>query len=325
MATFGCVDSASALGTVNAKECPGCSATAMQAMAKNTMPLGLNFVYDLPAHVMRKYEVYLDSTCGPTPVIKSGAGGGGQTEGNGTDCTSFKAADLMTPVDATVQATFDALYSVYTHNPTLATQGKTTRVSLLPVDSVTGQPFDPRYVAWDYPQQSYIRFYNYVQNQIGTRAGANALNGSLGDDIYGWSIASVNVGPILGADPAVSFSLSWDRSTTTHFEWCVPPDLDCVEFTITRAPNGSVSLVFNGVLDFDQNHYPSASGTPPGNLNGFGFPHHGGDHFAGGMEHGSGIQVPDQPECGYAMHPFMTTMRDASGHFWGAVYSCVPN
>ena len=134
----------------------------------------------------------------------------------------------------------------------------------------------------------------------------------------------MNVGALLGAEPGVTFGLSWDRTSTTNFEWCVPPDLDCVEFTITRAANGTVTLTYLGVLDFDQNYYPSANGTPPGNLNGFAFPHHGGDHFGGGMTHG-GVNVPTQPECGYASHPFMTTMRDALGHVLDVSYSCQPN
>ena len=131
--------------------------------------------------------------------------------------------------------------------------------------------------------------------------------------LYGWSVASVNVGALLGAEPGVTFGLSWDRTSTTNFEWCVPPDLDCVEFTITRAANGTVTLTYLGVLDFDQNYYPSRNGDPPGNQNSQNFQHHGGDHFDGGMQHG-GISTPQMPECGFAAHPFQVITRDGRAH-----------
>ncbi len=205
-------------------------------------------------------------------------GPGADSAGNGTNCGSFKAADEMFPVDATVQATFNALYDTWLHNPTLANTAKVTKVGPLPNDT-NGLPFDARYVAFDYPQGSYVRFYNTVNGLISTKASANALAPDLGAYIYSWSVASVNVGALLGAEPGVTFGLSWDRTSATHFEWCVPPDLDCVEFTITRAANGTVTLTYLGVLDFDQNYYPSRNGDPPGDQNSQNFPHHGGDHF----------------------------------------------
>jgi len=293
--------------------------------AKNSPP-GLAFVYDLPHHVIRKFAVFMDSTCSADPAIQSGAGGADrqpQEDDGGVNCGSFKAAEELVPVDPAVQATFDALYNVWLHNPQLANTGKATRVNPLPIDPGTHQPFDARTIAWDYPQGSYLRFKNYFQNAISTHSGANALVPFLGDDIHGWSVASVDVGVLISGPPGVTFSLSWDRSTSVHFEWCVPPDLDCIEMTITRSAGGDVSLVYEGVKDFNDNLYPSESGQTPGNLAAWHFRMGGGNHFADGMRMG-GVYVPWGPACPYGTHLFLTITRQGS-HIIGTNWQCVPN
>ena len=73
--TLSCASIASATQTVFPfKSCAACTATQMETTAKNTMPLGVAFIYDLTGHVIRKYEVYMDSTCGvqPDPAKHSG-------------------------------------------------------------------------------------------------------------------------------------------------------------------------------------------------------------------------------------------------------------
>lgn len=296
----------------------------MQTMAKST-PVGFTFVYDIQLNIIRKYEVYMDSTCAPVHSGPSrGTGGQGNRSGNSPNCGSFKAADEMFPVDATVQATFDALHETWLHNPTLASAGQATRVANMP-NQLNGQPYDQRYIAFDYPQGSYIDFMNWFNAQISTPAGANALAPDLGAYIYDWSMASVNVGPIIGAQPGITFTIAWDRNTSTTFTWWVPVSNDHMVLTITRAANGTVTVTYNGVLDFDNNYYPSRDGTPPGNQNQQNFPHHGGDHFDGGMQH-FGIGVPEMPECGFAMHPFQVITRNQATHvIIGVAYSCVPN
>jgi len=304
------------------KSCTNCTATQMQTMAKNTMPIGINFVYDLPHHMMRKYEVYMDSSCRPVGGGNSGrVGGPGTDSGSDPRCNSFKAADEM-PVDPAVQATFDALYDAYTVNPTMAAGGKVTRVSNLP-NKLNGQPYVPSELAWDYPSRSWYDFSQWLTQQVSSPNSANALAPDLGDYIFGWSVASVNVGVVLGLQPGVQAGLTWDRSTATPFEWCTPVYLDCIEVTITRSNTGVISLTFQGILDIDHNFYPSADNTPPLNTNNNGFPHHGGDHFSDGMRNG-GIAVPDEPQCGFAMHPFQTITRQGTQILF-VVYSCVPN
>lgn len=322
---FGWVGSAGATtATAPARECHNCTPTAMQTMAKNT-PVGFTFIYDIQANIIRKYEVYMDSTCAPVHGGPSnGTAGRGNRRGNGTDCGSFKAADEMFPVDAAVQATFNALHDTWLHNPTLASAGEVARVSVLP-NRLNGQPFDARYIAFDYPQNSYVEFMDYFRTQIGSRETANALAPDLGTYIYDWNVASLDVGPIIGAQPGLTFTITWDRSTTTTFTWWIPVSSDHIVLTITRSANGAVTVTYNGVLDIDNNYYPSRNGVPPGDQSSQDFPHHGGDHFDGGMQHG-GIPTPDMPECGFAMHPFQVIARNQTTHqIIGVAYSCVPN
>jgi hypothetical protein len=309
------------------KECPNCTAIQMQTMAKNSMPPGINFVYDLPHHVIRKYEVYWDSTCSPVggPQVSVAPHDGADSHDDpGTDCGSFKAADEWTPVDASIQAPFDALYHVWQVNPTLAKTGRAMMSAPMPVDTATMHPYDLRYVAWDYPTRSYIRFWADITGQLSTPSGANALSPGLGDDIYGWSVASIDIGAVLGEPAGAIISLIWDRSSTVKLVWYVPPDNDRVEITITRSGTGVVSFHFDGIYDIDDNLYPSSDGTSPLDHGSSSFPHHGGDHFSEGMAH-NGVNVPDMPECGYAMHPYQVITRDGSHHIIGVAYSCVPN
>ncbi len=315
-------------GAVNAfapvGECANCTATQMQTMAKNKMPIGLGFVYDLPHHVIRKYEIYWDSTCAPQPGDSGGAIGGQPVQdAGGADCGSFKAADEMTPVDAAVQATFDALYHVWQVNPTLTKAGDAIKQGPLPYDADTGHAFDPRDVAWEYPQGAYLRFMHYMTVAVGDQPGANALIPGLGDDLYGWSIASIDVGVLIGGAPGLTFSLNWDRSMSKRFDWCVPPALDCIEMTLTPNAGHTVDVTFLRVVDANQQIYPSENGTAPGNLGSWHFRNGGADHFADGMRHG-GVYVPLAPNCGYGAHDFLQITRLGT-QIIDVNWSCIQN
>ena len=324
---------AATVSWIKVRECPNCTATQMQNLAKNTMPLGINFVYDLPHHVIRKYEVYIDSTCSPVggPEVSAAPQPSDRnslpstdSDDPGTDCGSFRAADEWTPVDASMQAPFDALYHVWQVNPTLAMTGKATLFAPMPVDTATMHSYDLRYAAWDYPQRSYMRLWADITGKLSTPSGANALSPGLGDDIYGWSVASIEAGLVLGEPVDAIITFLWDRSSTVKLVWYVPPDNDRIEITITVSNTGEPSFHFDGIYDIDDNLYPSSEGTSPLDHGSAGFPHHGGDHFDGGMQHG-GVNVPDMPQCGYGMHPYQVITRDGSHHVIGVAYSCVAN
>lgn len=319
------VATATPTGSVAARECVNCTQLQMQTMAKNS-PVGLVFIYDLAHNVMRKFDVYMDSTCGVQPVPQTHSGGGQQVEhagGGGTNCGSFKAADEMTPVDTRVQSTFNALYRVYVGNPSIALNGVATRVGALPIDTATGHAFDPQDLAWQYPQGSYIRFIQAIQNQISTKAGANSFIPYLGDDMYDWVISSLDVGGILGAEPGVTFSLHYDRATTVRLLLYGNSDNDCVQLTVNISGGGTLSITYQGVVDLHQNLYPSQNGDPPGNQSSWHFRNGGGPHFANELRNG-GVFVPSEPTCGYGMHEFMQTTRNG-GQIISVDWWCVAN
>ena len=310
------IATATPTSSAGARECVNCTQTQMQTMAQNS-PIGFVFIYDLAHNVMRKFDVYMDSSCGSQGVPTSHSGGGGPR------CGSFKAAVEMTPVDARVQSTFDALHRVYVGNPSIALNGTATRVGALPVDTATGHPFDPQDLAWEYPQGSYIRFIQSVQTLISTRAGANSFILDLGDDMYDWSISSLDVGGILGAEPGATFSLHWDRATSTQLLLYGNTANDCVMLTVNVSGSGSLSITYQGVVDLHQNLYPSQNGDPPGNQGSWNFRNGGGSHFANELRNG-GVFVPSEPTCGYGMHEFMQTMREG-GQIISVDWWCVAN
>lgn len=293
--------SAGASVAIPVMECPNCTPVAMQNMAKNTAGIGVKFVYDLPHHIIRKYEVYMDSTCGQPPATE---GAGSTDTVFDTDCGSFKAADPFDPVDPDVQATFDALYHAWQVNPALINLHKAERVGNLPVDSVTGAPFDLPKVAWDYPQGSYNRFRGYLQNNVlDTPAHANAFIPGFGDELFGWAMAGfdVQVTVVRGA-PQVGATLHYDRNTGLFQLRVCNANGDCAQFEI-HVSNGSITGVdYEGVFNVDDQLYPSASGAAPGSLLHWEFAlASDAEHFADQLRH-RGVYVPIRQACAAGMH-----------------------
>jgi hypothetical protein len=320
---FGSATASAAIAFIPIGECRNCTAAQMQTMAKNKMPPGLGFVYDLPAHKIRKYEIYWDSSC-VQPDGNGGDASAAPAEANAADaCGSFKAADEMTPVDAKVQTIFDTVYHIWQVNPNLLASPKAVKQGPLPYDADTGHNFDPRDVAWEYPQGAYLRFMNYVNNALETQAGANALLPGLGDVLYGWVIAGFDLGALIGGAPGFSFTLKWDIGAPAKLEWCVPPALDCVELDLTPTPGGKVQVAFLGVVDMNTQIYPSESGKTPGDLGSWHFRNGGADHFADGMRHG-GVYVPSAPNCGYGAHDFLQITRLGT-QIIDVNWSCIQN
>jgi hypothetical protein len=310
---FGCAGSASAAQTVFPfKSCGACTAAQMQTMAKNTMPLGIAFVYDLAGHAIRKYEVYLDSTCGAQPIPQTHSGSGPQTQdagGGGVDCGSFKSADEMTPIDPTVQAVFDALYSTYIHDPQLAQTGQETRYGV-PNDPHTGKPFNLQGVAWDYPNASFQDFMTEMNYNLGTQGMANNFDPYLGDFLYGFKFNGFHLNVIITAPPGVGGQASWDRNATTQFQVCTDVGGDCAKFQLT-VTSSNLAVTFLGIFGPDNNLYPSSNGTAPGNLTNWGFRYGGrigGDHFADEMR-SHGVYIPTSGYCPAGTYPFLTTTR----------------
>jgi hypothetical protein len=310
-------------------QCANCTATQMQTMAKNVGGAGIKFVYDLPHHVIHKYEVYWDSTCAPEGTTSVGAAngdGGGKQSGEKPACSSFKVADPFDPVDPDVQATFDALYHTWQVNPTLANSGKAERRGNPPIDPNTGQPFDLPKAAWDYPAGSYNRFRNYiVDNVLDTPSHADAFIPGFGDDLFGWNLSSFDVQVTVERNgPSVGSTLHWDRNTGLIRLNVCNANGDCAQFII-HVSNGDITqLEYEGVFNVNDQLYPSESGAAPGSLLHWEFDlSSDGAHFAQQLQN-RGVYVPIQMACAAGMHLGLVGAR-VNGILQSTTWMCTPN
>lgn len=310
--------------SVSMRECVNCTQAQMLAQAK-LHPPGMVFVYDLAHDVIRKFNVFLDSTCGTGPVVQSSDNGGQQVQNggnNGVDCGSFHNVEEWTPVDPDIQAIFDSLHQVWLVNPTLANTATATRADP-PMDPNTHQPFDLAKVAFDYPQASFVRFKELLRDELlATRNDANSFIPGLGDEIYGVSIKvdAANV----GFPEILQVSVALDRSTAViHLDIC-NANGDCAKVDVKIA-NGMVEdVIYNGVFDAEGDMYPSESGQAPGGVLAWHWQlGPDADHFRQGLLH-NGISVPTRPGCG-ADFSWKLVVARVNGQFDSAIWTCVPN
>jgi hypothetical protein len=300
------------------EECQNCTSTQMLNKAKHSQ-IGYVFVYDIPNHIIRKYETYMDSTCSqlPAPSLSTD---NDQRQGDETQCGQFKDGVPAGPVDPDVQEVFDTLFQVWTVNPTLATTMKATYRGSMPIDTTTGQPFDLPRVAWDYPQGSYVRFVETIGGTLQTRNGANSLVPKLGDMMYGVNMGSYGVA--IGIPPLV-LDLHWDRNTVTVSLDMCDPSGNCAKFKVVPT-GGEPTLTYLGVFDNEQNMWPSMSGTAPGSMTAWPFRLlNAADRFISGLR-GNGMAIPDFPPCPAFTHEFLEITRQGGvPKFYR--WSCVPN
>jgi hypothetical protein len=313
--------------TVPMKECANCNATQMHDMAKNR-PLGMAYIYDLGHHAIRKYEIYMDSTCRPSaPPVASAPTGQGQSKdargGHGTECGSVRAADEMLPVDANVQTIFDHRYAIYQLHPSIAAQGTAGYSGPMPDDSLTGQPFDLRQVAWDYPTGSYMRFKSWIQTTVNDRSNANNFIPGLGDMIQDVDKPGSTPQPV--KDPngnVVTATINPDPIVSPlHLSLCTP-DNDCALWDVPVV-NGQVGTVqFNGVFGAENQLYPSGSNQNPNGGPVWNWRNRGDlDHFRSGLT-SIGWDIPGAPTCG-SSHWQLTVAR-VNGVFDSAWWTCGP-
>lgn len=306
------------------RECVNCTASQMQTMAKNQFPAGYGFVYDLAHNVIREYDVYMDSDCGPQPVPQPGTNFGSdrstEANGAGTDCGSFKAADPVPVVAADVQDVFNSLHSAWFVNPNLANTAKTTRTDP-PLNPRTHQPFDPTSIAWDYPGGNYEDLREYLWGQLATRGSANAFSPGLGDYIYGVSVA------INGADIGIGalVHITIDRTTGTIQISICNANGDCAKVEVHVNSGSITNINFVGSFNVDNGMYPSASGATPGAGGHWNFDL-GPDasHFGQSLGNAAGYNIPAPPFCGLNFHWGLTIAR-VNGQMDSATWQCVAN
>ena len=256
------VASAQAVTVFPARQCRGCGAEQMRAKVVNTEGLGLAFVYDLDAGVIRKYNRYLDAASAAAAQQLAQAEAGA-TAGEALDAlaaSAHKEAEEMS-VDPAVQEIFAALVSVARANPGLLNTGRERiPVEALGNDPLTSRPFDLPGVAFEAPQGVYNRFNWAMQGAFANRNSLALIDQALAEKIFDVDLKSMSVtlsasGNNSGAGAAVSGTMQWDNGAVREVEVC-DRLLNCAKFTVTVAP-GRVSIVYEGVFDLYGNQYPS--------------------------------------------------------------------
>ena len=275
------VASAQAVTVFPASQCHGCNAEQMRAKAVNAQGLGLAFVYDLDAGVIRKYNRYLDAASAAAAQQLT------QTEADATTgealdavaASARKEAEEMSG-DPTVQEIFAALTSVARANPDLVNFGRDRiAVEALGNDPLTGGAFDLPGVAFAAPQGSYGRFISAMRSAFDSRGSLALVDAHLADLLFDVNLKSAGVsigiaGNNQGAGATATGTIQWDAGAVREIEVC-DRVLNCAGFSVSVAP-GHISLEYLGVWDLYHNQYPSPGlrqpATPRWEMRG------GGDH-----------------------------------------------
>jgi hypothetical protein len=307
-----------------AKQCTGtCTADQMGTQATHNPP-GIVFIYDLTHGVIRKFNVFMDSTCG-NPYSTEGAGDARSdtsAKGDVINCGTFHNYEEL-PVDSGALTVFEALLAVNQENPQLVGTAKAKYQGSLPTDPVTHQPFDLPNVAWEYPNGTYGRFSQYLAAQLATETSANYFAPGLGTYLYAWQQRSRSVSVQIGTT-LVNGSITWDRNNTTTLDVC-NVDNDCAEFSLTNPNNtGPVVVSFVGVFDSQRNPYPSPNINRPSTPNWvWRHPTGGGGsfHFGQGLQ-GNGVQILDDTDaCGQNSDYYLSCAWQGS-RLIGCTISC---
>lgn len=319
--------------SVPMKECVNCTSAQMQTMAKNSQP-GIAFIYDLSHNVIRKFEVWTDSTCANDPMTEALGEESDQTRASSNrlspnaaegsaQCGSFRDAAEVSPVDTDIQNIFNSLRAVWLVNPTLASTGKATRAGV-PVNTSDHQPFDLVKVAWEYPQGYYVDFIEQMRDSIlVTKGEANAFMPGLGDELFGVSI-KVNAANV-GFPEIIQVTVSLDKpNATIHLDIC-NNNGDCVKLDV-KIINGVLDDVkYNGTFDVYNMMYPSESGVTPGSIGMWHWGNSlGADHFRQGLV-GRGVAVPPAPGCNVASGlGWKLVVARVNGVIDSAHWTCAP-
>ena len=264
------VASAQAVTVFPASQCHGCNAEQMRAKAVNAQGLGLAFVYDLDAGVIRKYNRYLDAASAAAAQqlaqVETDATGGEALDA--LAASARKEAEEMS-VDPPVQQIFATLAELARTNPDLLNTGRERiPVEALGNDPLTSRPFDLPEVAFGAPQGIYNRFNWAMQEAFADKASLSRLDPALAGKLFEVVLKSKSLtlsasGNNSGAGATVSGTMQWDNGTVNKVEVC-DRLLNCAKFAVTVAP-GRVSITYEGVYDLYGNQYPSPGLRQPGN------------------------------------------------------------
>lgn len=259
--------------TVPVISCAGCSAAQMQTKAA-TQPVGLVFIYDLNASVMRKYVVDRDSTCS-TPPSTEGAGStsdmaevtvadGATNAGPITDCGGFKYATELTPVDQIMRDLLTSMVNLKRLKPSGDWANGRIGVERFGHKPGTNIDFDPRKVAWDYPNGDYITFTNQLRFVFQDRTRLAQVDPALAEEVFGIQLRFNGPITITAAQtPTVQVQIDATSTNQLFLKIC-NPNADCIQYDV-RTTGGVLDLRYEGVFDLDGHQYPSPNEEIPHN------------------------------------------------------------
>lgn len=274
LTTFGLslVASAGAVaGTVlPARQCRGCNPDQMLAMAKSTSGLGIAFIYDINAGVIRKYNRYLSaaSTSSVRELVQETNSAAATTDQISEETIdllatgTLKEADEM-PADASVQQIFAHLINVSRARPNMVAGGETRiPIGSLGNDPGTRAPYDLRQAAWDFPNGTFYLFNNAMQNLFHDQNSLAIVDPVLAEFLFEFKVKSVNVSITLSdVGPMANGSVVWEVGNATPVYIC-DPEANCAKYSITTT-SSSVTISFEGVYDIRGNRFPSPSTRQP--------------------------------------------------------------
>lgn len=254
----------------NARSCMGCNGAQMMQSATQSLGLGVGYIYDPNAAVIRKYEVGSDSTCGvivvpegATPPLSNHSVLASPPSAVTPNCGAFRSASELYPVDASVQTIFDTVAEIYRNWPSLLTTAE-EKIYLrdLPNDPYTEKPFDLRAAAWQYPFGTFNRFQGFLQEMFKDYNSLAKYDIALAKLLYKVQLpsGSLSIG-FSGLTPNAQIQLNWDRNNTTDVQIC-DTDSNCANFKLL-VERGKATLNYINVTDVSGNAYPQPSATYP--------------------------------------------------------------
>ena len=244
--------------------CENCTAPQMKALAlRSTSPGNYVFVYSLATNAVRKYRVYLDSTCKYDPPSKGAGADEQRTESNPVPlCGAYRDA-VESAVDPSVQGIFDSMHQLSINAPQLMATGNANwwvggnGMRRVGNDSATGLPFNLPDVAWEAPQGAAFRLMDELGDILKDQNRLHDIDPDLATLIYGIYMPSVNVSITISMNPSVTAqgSLLLDNEKAVKLRVC-DTDGNCAIVAITR-DRTQLNLVFDSVVDKNGNTYPS--------------------------------------------------------------------
>lgn len=291
-------------------KCENCSAAQMQtAAAQAVAPGNYIFIYSLSTATVRKYRVYLESTCKYDPLPEGKADTGTfeeRTESNPVPlCGAVKAAIEAGAVDASLRRIFDSMLSVHRMAPSLLANGAASwwttgnGLNRLPNDPSTGQPYNYSDIAWDLPGGAGYRFMEAIRERLENESMLRDTDPAMADLIYGVWFSSVNVQITISAAPGsggaavtVGGNVQLDTEKPVRLKVC-NSNGDCVTLSVTRNRT-QVSVTLETIVDRHGNIYPMPNYQRP-SVPSWNFPGGGGATDFGRDLNRHGVQIWGAP------------------------------